>query len=262
MNIDPIMASIPMQRATCKTASLLVIQLQRLPIVAVILLLVVCLQAAEADDATAQSKHLQAALQLLGEGNADKALREEITPVIEHFEAKYARESRQVFCARTTTERLAYLLGASTTSKPVGAVAIGPEWATAYFMKAYALIELDRLSEARTNLTLALKLSPQNSQFLSELAHLYQREKKWAESQKLFIEAEACARAYSPEDVKTAELTRALRGQGYNLVELEKYGEAEAKYRECLKVNPKDQTALAELDHLKTLQERMKSRQQ
>jgi tetratricopeptide (TPR) repeat protein len=211
----------------------------------------------ENDGDAAQMQRLQAARQLMDAGKPEKAVQTEIDPVIKYFEGKYSQESRKVYCARTSTESLAYLLEASSTKN--AAVAIGPEWATAYFMKAYALIDLGRVSEARTNLTLALKLSPNNSQCLSELAHLYQLEKNWAESQKLFIHAEECARAFSPNDAKVGELTRALRGQGYNLVEMGKLNEAEAKYRECLKADPKDRAALDELKYLKTRKDSVKS---
>jgi tetratricopeptide (TPR) repeat protein len=214
---------------------------------------------AENGDDTTQMQHLQAARQLMDAGKPDKAVQTEIDPVIKYYEGKYSLESRKVYCARTSAETLAYLL--ETASKKDKAVAIGPEWATAYFMKAYALIDLGRVSEARTNLTRALKLSPNNSQYLSELAHLYQTEKNWAESQKLFVRAEECARTFSPDEAKVRELNRALRGQGYNLVEMGKLDEAEAKYRECLKLDQNDRAALDELKYIKTRKDSVKAKE-
>jgi tetratricopeptide (TPR) repeat protein len=209
-------------------------------------------------DAT-QMEHLQMARQLMDAGKPAKAIQMEIDPVIKHYEGKYSRESRKVYCTRTSAESLAYLLEAS--SKTNAAITIGPEWAAAYFMKAYALIDLGRVSEARTNLTRALELSPSNSQYQSELAHLYQTEKNWVESQKLFGRAEECARAFSPDEAKVLELTRALRGQGYNLVEMGKPGEAEMKYRECLKLDPNDRVAQEELKYIKTRTDGVKANQ-
>ena len=214
---------------------------------------------AENGDDTTQMQHLQAARQLMDAGKPDKAVQTEIDPVIKYYEGKYSLESRKVYCARTSAETLAYLL--ETASKKDKAVAIGPEWATAYFMKAYALIDLGRVSEARTNLTRALKLSPNNSQYLSELAHLYQTEKNWAESQKLFVRAEECARTFSPDEAKVRELNRALRGQRYNLVEMGKLDEAEAKYRECLKLDQNDRAALDELKYIKTRKDSVKAKE-
>jgi Flp pilus assembly protein TadD len=212
---------------------------------------------AENSDDAAQMQRLQVARQLMDAGKPDKAVQTEIDPVIKYYEGKYSRESRKVYCARTSAETLAYLLEAA--SKTNNAVAIGPEWATAYFMKAYALIDLGRASEARTNLTRALELSPSNSQYLSELAHLYQTQKNWAQSQKLFVRAEECARTFSPDKAKVQELTRALRGQGYNLVEMGKLDEAEAKYRECLKLDQNDRAALDELKYIKTRKDSVKA---
>ena len=211
----------------------------------------------ESDGDAAQMRRLQAARQLMDAGKPEKAMQTEIDPMIKYYEGKYSQSPRKVYCARTSAERLAYLLEAS--SKTNAAVAIGPEWANACFMKAYVLIDLGRVSEARTNLTRALELSPSNSQYLSELAHLYQVEKKWAESQKLFVHAEECARTFSPDDARVSELTRALRGQGYNLVEMGKLVEAEAKYRECLKVDRNDRKALDELKDLKARKDSVKS---
>ena len=213
----------------------------------------------ESDGEAAQMQRLQAARQLMDAGKPETAVQTEIDPVIKYYEGKYSRESRKVYCARTSAERLAYLL--ESASKKEAAVAIGPEWATAYFMKTYALIDLGRVSEARTNLTRALELSPSNSQCLSELAHLYQIDKNLTESQRLFVRAEECARTFSPDEAKVGELTRALRGQGYNLVEMGKLDEAEAKYRECLKQDRNDRAALDELEYLKARKDSAKSNQ-
>ena len=235
----------------------IMMRLRLLTYLLVTLVAVRCAAATESDGDTAQMQRLQAARQLLGAGKSDKAVQTEIDPVIKYYEEKYSRESRKVYCARSSVETLAYLLEAA--SKNDEAVAIEPEWAMAYFMKAYALIDLGRISEARKNLTRAIELSPSNSQYLSEMAHLYQSEKNWAESQKLFIRAEECARTYSPDEDKVRELTRALRGQGYNLVEMGKLDEAEAKYRECLELNRNDRSAQDELKYIKTRKDSVKT---
>jgi tetratricopeptide (TPR) repeat protein len=215
-----------------------------------LLLLLVRPALADKDKDAAQMQHLEAARRLLDAHKPDEAITNEIDEVLKYFTKEYASESRRIYCARTSVETLVYLLQASTNK--ASAVVIGPEWAKTYYMKAYALIELGRMGEAHTNLDQALKLSPSDSQALSELAHLYQLEKKWNESQKLFLKAEECARVYSPEDSKTDELTRALRGQGYNLVELGKWNEAKAKYQECLKLNPNDKSAANELKYIES----------
>jgi Flp pilus assembly protein TadD len=65
--------------------------------------------------------------------------------------------------------------------------------------------------------------------------------------------------ALSPDDAKTEELGRARRGVGYVLVELRKLDEAEKKYQQCLKENPKDKKAAAELEYVRRLKAKEKS---
>jgi Flp pilus assembly protein TadD len=214
--------------------------------------------AEDAGDA-AQARHLKEARRLLDGKQPDKAIQKEIEPVIKYYESKYAQESRKIYCSRTPTETLMYLLGAAASNLTEsaatnsGAIAIGPEWAEAYFMKAYALTDLGRTSEASQNVKRALELSPSNPQYLCELAYLYQQDKKWLESQELFVQAEEFARTLSPADSKVAELTKALRGQGYNLIELGQLDKAEAKYRECLKLDANDRKAKNELKYIQDL---------
>lgn len=204
------------------------------------------------NDATIQAKRLHAARQLMNVGKPDEAIKAHLDPVIRHYEEKYAQESRKVYCSRSSPETLAYMVEAAAKKKE--AIAVGPEWSMAYFMKGYVLLDMNRAAEARQNLERALDHSPYNAQYLNELAHVLQKEKSWDESQKLFVRAEECARTFSPEGAAIGEQTRALRGQGYNLVELGKLAEAKAVYRKCLKLDAGDRAAQAELKYLETLQ--------
>jgi Flp pilus assembly protein TadD len=56
------------------------------------------------------------------------------------------------------------------------------------------------------------------------------------------------------------ELGRARRGLGYVLVELGKLDEAEKKYQQCLVDDPKDRKAAAELEYVRGLKAKAKSR--
>ena len=197
---------------------------------------------------TAQEQRLDAARLLLQEGEPGEAITNELNPVISYYEGIYSNGSRKIYCARTPAEKSAYL--AESGSEMQEAIVLGPQYSKAHYLKSYALIELGLTSDARTNLASALKLSPFNSDYLNELAFLYQGEKNWAESQKLFMRAEDCARKYSPEDVRGSELSRALRGHGFCLVEQGQLDEAEAIYRECLKVNANDKTAANEIEYI------------
>jgi len=138
------------------------------------------------------------------------------------------------------------------------AIVLSSTWANAYYMKGWALEELRKLSEARAAIKQASELSPFNSQYLSELAYLYVLEKGWAKAEELYKSAEEHA-SLSPDDVKKVELGRARRGLGYVFVELGRLDEAEKKYLQCLKDDPKDQKAAAELEYVRNLKPKNKS---
>jgi Flp pilus assembly protein TadD len=57
----------------------------------------------------------------------------------------------------------------------------------------------------------------------------------------------------SDDATKTNDLTRAWRGQAYCLTERGKLDEAEAMYRQCLALDPKDSNALRELEYIRRL---------
>lgn len=178
---------------------------------------------------------------------------------IEHFEKVAAgyeekfRDNRvRVFSARSPAETLMYLLEAAADNKREAKV-VSPNWAYAYFLKAYALLEQGKISESKSFLERALTLSPRNSQFLSELGNIYQREKDWPMALQTFQRAESAAREFSPPDSKNIELSRAWRGLGYVYVELGQIDEAEKMYKQCLDLDKNDQRALNELRYIQNL---------
>jgi tetratricopeptide (TPR) repeat protein len=202
----------------------------------------------QADFHAAQQSRLNAAIQLIQEGRPAEAIAEQLDPAIAEFRKTYAHERRKIYCSRSEVETIANLLAAA--SKNIDAVVQNGNWSQAYFLKGFALADLHRIPEAREELERALALSPFNSKYLSERAHLYVIDKNWIEAEALYQRAEEQARATSPEEVKLSELTLALRGQGYVLVETGKLAEAEAKYRECIRLQPSDAKAAAELAYL------------
>lgn len=189
---------------------------------------------------------------------------QEALRLVEEVIAAYARlyrdENAQLYCARTQLETLRYLVGHSaaaekettaSTRKP--AKVVSSNYADAFYMRSYAFVELSRIADAEQSLQKAIELSPENSQYLSELAYLLQLEKKWEASLELFGRSAEAARTYSPEELKIGEITRALRGQGYCLVEMGRWEEAEAKYQESLKLNPDDRASQGELKYIAQL---------
>lgn len=179
--------------------------------------------------------------------------------VIARFKSHYANSKEKVYCARSSTETLGYLLqaaadmdkGKSEKGKK-NAIVLSSTWASAYFLKGYAFQELGRIGDAKAVLKLALELSPWSSLYLSELGSIYKLEKNWPEAKKTFEAAEEHA-ALSPDDLKAAELGLARRGLGYVLVELGQLAEAEKKYQQCLRDDPNDKKAAAELEYVRGL---------
>ncbi len=180
--------------------------------------------------------------------------------VIALFKSYYGNSKEKVYCARSSAETLGYLLQASADMDKgkfekgkKNAIVLSSTWASAYFLKGYALQDLSRIAEAKAALKLALELSPWSSLYLSELGSVYKLEKNWREAKKTFEMAEEQA-ALSPGDLKAGELGLARRGLGYVLVELGHLAEAEKKYQQCLKDDPNDTKAAAELEYVRRLQ--------
>lgn len=172
--------------------------------------------------------------------------------IIDYYQAKYKGAGQKIFSARTPQEGFLYL--AEGANKNVNTLVLpSTTWATAYFTKAYALAELGRIAEAKESLERALALSPRNSQYLSELGNIYQRQKNWPMAIQTFQLAEAAAREFSPADLKNMELSRAWRGLAYVYAEQNRLDEAEKIYQQCISLDPNDSKAKAELRYVQQL---------
>ncbi|QWQ12037.1 tetratricopeptide repeat protein [Ralstonia pseudosolanacearum] len=161
------------------------------------------------------------------------------------YEDAYHDEKARMYSARSRPEALLYTLEAANAK--IAAKVVSGNWAYAYYLKGYVLVEMRRLDEAKAALQRAMALSPHNAQFLTELGGIYQREKDWPMAMQTFRAAEAQAREFSPPERKNTELARAWRGQAYVHVELNQLDEAEALYRKCLKLDANDTRAQNEL---------------
>jgi tetratricopeptide (TPR) repeat protein len=191
-------------------------------------------------------------VRVLRAGNPRQAI-EQFDAVIAEYEASARGSARFVFSSRWPVETLSYLLEVANNQKtaPGGAAVFGPSWGDAYYLKAFAFVELKQPSDARAALERAIALAPRNSQYRSELGNLQLAEKNWTDALETFRTAEAAARAVSPPAIKNSDLTRALRGQGYAMVELGRLEEAEKLYLQCLEIDPKDARAAGELKYLR-----------
>lgn len=119
----------------------------------------------------------------------------------------------------------------------------------AHFGKGFALIDLGRGDLAEAELLKATQLAPANAHYANEYAELFKARRQWQESYSLF------ARAWTIVDKdKTgpdaAVAARALRGMGYNKIELGAFDEAERLFRQSQEYDPGSEAAKAEIGYI------------
>lgn len=185
-----------------------------------------------------------------------EAIENYFNPVIEAYNLHYGSSGKRVYCSRGTAETLFYLLKATDTNEET--IVISQLWADAFYLKGYASLDLGRIEDAETFVKKAVELSYLNSMYLSELGHIYQVQRKWSDAAELYEQAEQAAEGFSPEHLKNNELTRAMRGRGYILIELGKLDEAGEIYRKCLEIDENDKMALNELKYIESIRNKSK----
>jgi tetratricopeptide (TPR) repeat protein len=200
-----------------------------------------------------QQAILDAGTSLLKSGKIQEAINDHYNKVIAFFEKRASKSNARIYAARSANESLQYLLQAAADNSKQSAIVVKPTYAYAYFLRGYALAELNQNVEAKAAIERAVQLSPYNAQFLAELGNQHIRAKNWKASLDTFQRAETAANDFTPEEAKQFELGKALRGQGYVLVELNRLSEAETAYNKALTLNPNDRVATAELRYVQSL---------
>lgn len=172
---------------------------------------------------------------------------------IASYENAYRKEAGLVYSSRSPDESLLYALqGASAkTSTNV----YGIHWGLAYFLKGYALVDLQRIAEARLAFDAAIALSPRNSKYLSERGEVEISQKNWAQALIIFQRALDAAE-FSPPKLKTSETTRALRGMAYAQIELGNLDAAKSLHQRVLLLDPQNKISLNELEYIDKQQRR------
>jgi tetratricopeptide (TPR) repeat protein len=191
---------------------------------------------------------------LIDAGEPQRAITECLQPVIDAFEKARQGSQKRFYSAQNQVQAIIYV--ALPADKGQTVEVVSGDWADAYLMKAYALTELRKISEAQAALEAAVRLSPLNSQYQSELAYTYQVQKDCERSIETYRQAASVAELGSSEQTKSEDLARAWRGEGYCLVEQGQLDQAEALYRRCLTANPNDRKAQGELQYVEGLRKK------
>lgn len=202
---------------------------------------------------TEKSVELDEVSRLLRAGKLQEAL-SLVDIVVQSHEDRFRRPKIQPYASRSPAEAQAYLaeLGrkAPAGKDPVEAGVYPSTWGDAYYLKSFILTELKRVPDARKAIDAAVALAPHNAAYRAELGQLLLKEKNFDEAAKEFKRAEADAREFSPQSVRTREIGRALRGQAFVLVEKKDFDGAEKLLAECMKLDPKDSVAMSELRYI------------
>jgi Tfp pilus assembly protein PilF len=162
-------------------------------------------------------------------------------------------EKRMMFAARTLTETLIYTSIAAEQNK--SAVVFDDTWASAYWLKGFAMVDVGRGEEAKVYFDKAVALAPMNSQYLAERGEWFKSRKDWANAYRDF-ETASTAAAFSPDNGKSFEQRRAWRGMAFVRTEQGRLDEAEKLLRKCLELDPSDDNAKHELGYIASLRQK------
>ncbi|WP_294204628.1 tetratricopeptide repeat protein [uncultured Sphingomonas sp.] len=198
---------------------------------------------------------LEAAARLL-RAHQPQAVVDRLAPVIAAYDADLAHEARRIYCGESPQETLLYL--AMAAKDKVSAVAIAPGYCTALYMKGYALVDLGRVAEAKAIYERLLALAPMYAQYQTEYGQLIRLEKDWPRMLDICTRSAAAAKIADPQ-IRVFQEGAALRCQGYALIEMQRWDEAEARYRQALVLDPNDAKAKNELTYIAEQRAKAKS---
>ena len=199
-----------------------------------------------AETAEQRDADFRTVIGLFQSGKAEEAV-DIIDPYLAGYEKTYAGEKRLIFCADGAEEAILAMGVAQAAGKD--AIVIDSGWCFALWAKGYALVDLHRVAEALPYLERAVAMMPFNAQYLCELGYAYGTLGNWEKALATFTSAVQYAEQL-PAGVRTVILGRALRGEGFSLIELGRWDEAEAKFKKALALDPNDEMAKNELAYI------------
>ena len=174
--------------------------------------------------------------------------------VIANYEAKYRSNGQIIYySARSLEEGFVYSTLAGMAGR--NGVVLNGDWTQAYFLKGFALVELNRSDEAIRWFDKAAALAPMNAQVLAERAEWYKARRDWKKAYREFESARSAA-GFAADDAKAREEGRAIRGMAFVRIEQGRLDEAERLLGEALKLDPADQRARDELATIAAMRRR------
>lgn len=170
---------------------------------------------------------------------------------IVEYDMAYGND-RNSYCADGPTQTLILLATLQAADKKAGVkrniTAVGPGWCRSMWLKGYTLVEKGEIGAAVPLLERAIDRAPLDPQYLCELGYVKARTGDPAASLDLYQRAEAVT-AFSVETDNHWK-AKAMFGQGYALIDLKRWDEAEAKLKALLKLDPSYDKARSELDYI------------
>lgn len=197
-------------------------------------------------------------IRMVNAGHVQAAIDGPFDEVAHRYESRYGSSKEKIFSARSTQDAVLYSALAMSTVPEGSTRVLGPAWAMAYWGRGYAYNEMARYDDAIVELQKALALAPYDTQYNTELGYSYQRKAQWQESLDHYKTAEANAALTVPAQEQADLTCKALRGQGYDLVEMHQFDASRAAYRECLKLIPDEPKSLGELQYIDQAQAKWK----
>ena len=200
----------------------------------------------------AHAEELHQAFQLVSSG--DPAGAEKIfTAVIAAYEVR-ANPNMIYRCAKDLKDAAGVsILSTVNTTKDI--TILGSGWCDALFGKGFVLVDLNRSAEAESFLARAVEMGPTDPHYLNEYAEWHKTRRKWERSLDLFTRAwNMVDRSTSGPNRKIA--ARALRGMGFNQIELGDLDEAERHFKQSKEYDPENRGADNELKYIDDLRKR------
>ena len=176
--------------------------------------------------------------------------------VIKDYEAQ-AKPGQTYRCANDLKDSIAVSTPLMLTA-PGDVTVLGPGWCIALWGEGFALIDLNRASEALPFLARAVEMAPTQAHYINEYAEWYKSHHQWQKARDLFTQAwNIVDHDKKGPDRKVA--ARALRGIAYTTIELGDLTAAEMLFRQSQQFEPDSQAAKSELEYIRQQRERGKN---